>query len=148
MKRQDYTKINYKWSDCKVRQLGEVVTITYYGETLCVISEVIDLNEILSLIKCMFQEGIMYPKITSYKLRKLFKDSVKPKLRLLEKKVDDVIDTVQSVTIQNVVERSVFNVKKVVYFFRRKKVNSMTIGENSKRFSSPIPNLRFNLRKK
>ena len=148
MKKQDYTKINYKWSDCKVRQLGEVVTITYYGETLCVISEVLDLNEILSLIQCMFKKGIMYRKTTSYKLRNLFKDSVKPKLKLIEKKVDDVVDTVQSVTIQNVVERSVFNVKTVVYFFRRKKVHSMTIGENSKRYNSPVPNLRFNLRKK
>lgn len=145
MKKQDYKRINYNWSDCNVRQLGEVVTISYYGETLCVISEVVDFNEVLSLIKCMFNKGILYTKTTTYKLRKLFKDTVKPTMTKVEKEVSDVLDTVKSVKVENVVERSVFMVKKVVYFFIKRKVSSMNVGNNSKRYYSPIRNLRFNL---
>ena len=140
MKKNKSTRIDYSLSDCKVRQLGEVVTISYYGEVVCVISEVKDYIETLSLITCMFAKKIMFAKISSYQLKKLFINTAKP--RLVEV-VKEVVETVNTVKVENVIERSVFIVKEVVYFFRKKKVALDNI--ITPRLKNPIPNLKFNL---
>ena len=130
-----------------------MVTVTYYGDILCVISEVVDYNEVISYIKYMFDKGIMYTKTTIYKLRKLFKDTVKPRMLKQTKENSEIIETEKSVKIENIVERTVFAVKKLVYSFTKRKVKSKDAGNNSNKSSdymnsyySPKPNLRFNLK--
>ncbi len=148
MKTRITTKIDYEWSECEIRQVDKIVTISYLGELVCEITNVKDNTEILALIKCMFQGGKMYSKISSSELKRLFKDIEKSTFsKIVEKVVEEVEDTVKSVNIVNVVERTMKVVKKWIY-----RVNNLLPGisknnnSNSIEYKDPIPNLRFNLR--
>lgn len=146
MKKRNVSKINYKMFDCKIRQLDKIVTISYCGEIVCEITNVKNYTKILSLIKCMFQGGLMYSKISSSELNRLFKDNEKSTFRKnVEKVVEKVNDTVKSVKIVNVVERTLKVIKKWIYT-----VNNLlpVILKNeitdSIVYEDPIQNLRFN----
>lgn len=143
MKKRNASKINYKISDCKISQLGKIVAISYCGEIVCEITNVKNYTEILSLIKCMFQGVLMYSKISSSELKRLFKDIEKSTFR---KNVEKVIDTIKSVKIVNVVERTMKVIKKWIHnlnnLFPGISKNDTT---DSIVYEDPIQNLRFNL---
>lgn len=143
MKKRNVSKIKYKMLDCKIQQLGKIVTISYCGVIVCEITNVKNYTEILSLIKCMFQGVLMYSKISSSELKKLFKDIEKSTFR---KNIEKVIDTIKSVKIVNVVERTMKVLKKWI-----DNLNNLFPGISKKDttdsivYEDPIQNLRFNL---
>ena len=147
MKKRNVSKINYKMSDCKISQSDKIVTISYNGEVVCEITSVKDYTEIFALIKCMFQGGLMYSKISSSELKRLFKDIEKSTFsKIVEKVVEEVVDTVKSVKIINVVERTMKVIKKWIH-----NLNNLFPGISKKDttdsivYEDPIQNLRFNL---
>lgn len=147
MRKRNVSKINYNMSDCKISQLGKIITISYCGEIVCEINNVKNYTEILSLIKYMFQGGLMYSKISSSELKRLFKDIEKSTFsKIVEKVVEEVVDTVTSVKIINVVERTMKVVKKWIHtlnnLFPDISKNDIT---DSIVYEDPIQNLRFNL---
>jgi|MGYP003591216647 hypothetical protein len=154
MKKRITTEINYKWSDCKISQiagkegeeLGGAVRISYLGEVVCLITGVKDYTETSSLIRCMFQSGIMYSNISISALKRIYNDTVLYTFqRKVEEDVEKVIETVDSVKIESLlIERTYKKVKKWI-----KTVNNLFWGYSSgtehENYKKPIPNLRFNL---
>lgn len=147
MKKRITSKITYKISDCEIRQLDKIVTISYSGEIVCEITNVKNYTEIFSLIKCMFQGNVMYAKISSFELKRLYRDTVKSTFsKKINEVIEEVVDTVKSVKFENVVERTINVVKKWIntannLFPRISKSDII----NSIVYEDPIQNLRFNL---
>ncbi len=147
MKKRITSKITYKISDCEIRQFNKIVTISYSGEIVCEITNVKNYTEIFSLIKCMFQGNVMYAKISSFELKRLYRDTVKSTFsKKINEVIEEVVDTVKSVKFENVVERTINVVKKWIntannLFPRITKSDII----NSIVYEDPIQNLRFNL---
>ena len=147
MKKRITSKITYKISDCEIRQFNKIVTISYSGEIVCEITNVKNYTEIISLIKCMFQGGLMYAKISSFELKRMYRDTVKSTFsKKINEVIEEVVDTVKSVKFENVVERTINVVKKWINtannLFPRISKNDIS---NSIVYEDPIQNLRFNL---
>lgn len=147
MKKRITSKITYKITDCEIRQFDKIVTISYSGEIVCEITNVKNYTEIFSLIKCMFQGNVMYAKISSFELKRLYRDTVKSTFsKKINEVIEEVVDTVKSVKFENVVERTINVVKKWIntannLFPRISKSDII----NSIVYEDPIQNLRFNL---
>lgn len=147
MKKRITSKITYKITDCEIRQFDKIVTISYSGEIVCEITNVKNYTEIFSLIKCMFQGNVMYAKISSFELKRLYRDTVKSTFsKKINEVIEEVVDTVKSVKFENVVERTINVVKKWINtannLFPRISKNDIS---NSIVYKDPIQNLRFNL---
>lgn len=106
-KKRIVSRINYQISDCKIRQAEKNVEITYDNELVCVITNVNDYNEICSLIKCMFQGGLMYAKISSKELNSMYKVTSKSTFTRI---VNEVIEVIKSKS--NVIEKATKQIKK------------------------------------
>ena len=147
MKKRITSKITYEITDCEIRQFDKIVTISYSGEIVCEITNVKNYTEIFSLIKCMFQGSVMYAKISSFEMKRLYKDTVKSTFsKKINEVIEEVVDTVKSVKFENVVERTINVVKKWIntannLFPRISKSDII----NSIVYKDPIQNLRFNL---
>ncbi len=149
MKTRIKTKINYKWTDCDIRQVDMIVTISYLGEVVCEVTNVKNFNEILFYIKCMFESSFIYSKISSNELKKIFKDTVRFTIKKKVKEVageivNEVIDTVKSVKFQNMIERTLTFVKKWIYSSIDSTIASARTNQETVEYKNPIPNLRFN----
>lgn len=147
MKKRITSKIRYKITDCEIRQFDKIVTISYSGEIVCEITNVKNYTEIFSLIKCMFQGNVMYAKISSFELKRLYRDTVKSTFsKKINEVIEEVVDTVKSVKFENVVERTMKVVKKWINTENNLfSVISKTDIINSIVHKDPIQNLRFNL---
>lgn len=147
MKKRITSKITYKISDCEIRQFNKIVTISYSGEIVCEITNVKNYTEIISLIKCMFQGGLMYAKISSFELKRMYRDTVKSTFsKKINEVIEEVVDTVKSVKFENVVERSIEKTRKWIYNVNNllPRISKNDIS-NSIVYDDPIQNLRFNL---
>ena len=147
MKKRITSKITYKISDCEIRQFNKIVTISYSGEIVCEITNVKNYTEIFSLIKCMFQGNVMYAKISSFELKRLYRDTVKSTFsKKINEVIEEVVDTVKSVKFENVVERSIEKTRKWIYNVNNllPRISKNDIS-NSIVYEDPIQNLRFNL---
>lgn len=147
MKKRITSKITYKITDCEIRQFDKIVTISYSGEIVCEITNVKNYTEIFSLIKCMFQGSVMYAKISSFEMKRLYKDTVKSTFsKKINEVIEEVVDTVKSVKFENVVERSIEKTRKWIYNVNNllPRISKNDIS-NSIVYDDPIQNLRFNL---
>ncbi len=147
MKKRITSKITYKISDCEIRQFNKIVTISYSGEIVCEITNVKNYTEIISLIKCMFQGGLMYAKISSFELKRMYKGTEKSTFsKKINEVIEEVLDTAKSLKNEKVVERSIEKAKKWIYtvnnLFRSISKNDIS---NSIVYEDPIQNLRLNL---
>lgn len=166
IKKRNSTKINYKWSDCNIIQtcikdkkgnLQTTVDINYNNEVVCVITSVRDYADIAAYVRCMFNNGIIYPKISTFELKRIFSKSVQFTFKLKEMKVVEKVETVVEEIVNEVVdtvktmntiwlERTLPVVKKWIYFtnelskFISTKERSKPLG-----LKDPVQNLRFNL---
>jgi len=154
MKKRIATKITNKMSDYKISQDWvkvkdkkiNIVKIQFQNEIVCVITKVKDYESTLSLIKCMFESGLMYSSISYSELKRMYKVTEKSTFsKRINEVIEEVIDTVKLVKLENVVEKTIKVVKKWIntanLFPRISKSDII----NSIVYKDPIQNLRFNL---
>jgi len=152
MKKLNYTKINYKMSDCKIedtfyskkiKNVKRSISIIHNGEIVCQITNIENGIDPIPYIKCMFMNCKMYTKLCFSTLKKLFNDTV---ILDIYKKVESAIETVITVTIE-VAERTRKVVKKWITSVKDKyKGSKSDYVINQFYFNNPFPNIRFNLR--
>ena len=138
--------ISQDWVKVKDKKIN-IVKIQFQNEIVCVITRVKDYETTLSLIKCMFEGGLMYASISYSEMKRMYKDTEKSTFsKKINEVIEEVLDTVKSLKNEKVVERTIKVVKKWIYtvnnLFPRILKNEIP---NSIVYKDPIPNLRFNL---
>jgi len=146
MKKRVTSKITYKMSDCKISHIEDFVYIKFEDKIVCVITKVKDYKSTFSLIRCMFQGGLMYAKISTYELKRMYKNTIKSNfLKKVDKVVEEVVDTVKSADYFKF-EKTLQVVKKWIDSGNNLFLGLLkNVSVNSIEYKDPIQNLRFKL---
>ena len=141
-KKRIVSRIMHEMSDYRISHFEKYVEIYYNNELVCLITNVKDYIENLSLIKCMFQGGLMYAKISSLELKRMYKDNIKS---TFTKKVNEVEEKVVK-SVVKVVESTIKKIKKwykVTNIFDLKSTMKESMGFVTTMSKEPIQCLRF-----